>query len=169
MFLSALCVLAEASFYKVVADKINERVGRYLFFMLMFSAGMWNASAGLCTVLSMRILLNIVIAFLPSSFAMYMTMFAFSFALDRPSFGNSRRTLLATVSFAVGAVVGWPFALALAIPFMLEELFFFGADRVTPEVYQSWLFQRWTRFLTAGLCASLVSVNAFQLSLYNAL
>ncbi|KAG6900525.1 hypothetical protein C0993_009478 [Termitomyces sp. T159_Od127] len=46
-FLSAFCVLAEASFYKVVADKINERVGRYLFFMLLFSAGMWNASAGL--------------------------------------------------------------------------------------------------------------------------
>ncbi|KAG5342034.1 hypothetical protein C0989_005714 [Termitomyces sp. Mn162] len=118
MFVSAFCVLAEASFYKVVADKINERVGRYLFFMLLFSAGMWNASA----------------AFLPSSFAMYMSMFAFSFALDRPSYGNSRRTLLATVSFATGAVVGWPFALALAIPFVLEELFLFGADRVTPEI-----------------------------------
>ncbi|KAG5732486.1 putative glycosyltransferase, partial [Termitomyces sp. T112] len=37
MFVSAFCVLAEASFYKVVADKINERVGRYLFFMLLFS------------------------------------------------------------------------------------------------------------------------------------
>jgi hypothetical protein len=30
-----------------VREKINERVGRYLFFMLLFSAGMWNASAGM--------------------------------------------------------------------------------------------------------------------------
>ncbi|KAG6900526.1 hypothetical protein C0993_009479 [Termitomyces sp. T159_Od127] len=89
---------------------------------------------------------------------MYMTMFAFSFALDRPSFRNSRRTLLATVSFAVGAIVGWPFALALALPFVFEELFLFGTDLVTPEVYQSWLFKRWTRLFFAGLCALLVLV-----------
>ncbi|KAG6817957.1 hypothetical protein H0H87_012425 [Tephrocybe sp. NHM501043] len=65
---------------------------------------------------------------------MYMTMFAFSFAVDRPSYSNSRRTLMGTLSFATGAIVGWPFALALAIPFVFEELFVFGADRVTPEV-----------------------------------
>ncbi|KAG6841767.1 hypothetical protein C0991_007096 [Blastosporella zonata] len=142
MFLSALCVLAEVSFYRTVVVKINERVGRYLFFMLMFSAGMWNASA----------------AFLPSSFAMYMTMFAFSFAIDRPSYINSRRTMMATLSFATGAIIGWPFALALAIPFVFEELFIFGADLVTPEVYQSWLFKRWTRLFVAGLCAALIIV-----------
>ncbi|KAF8078928.1 glycosyltransferase family 22 protein [Lyophyllum atratum] len=142
IFLAALCAFAEARFYRTVAEKINERVGRYLFFMLLFSAGMWNASA----------------AFLPSSFAMYMTMFAFSYALDRPSYNNPRRTLLATLAFAVGAIVGWPFALALAIPFVFEELFVFGADRVAPEVYQSWIFKRWRRIFAAGLAASLIFI-----------
>ncbi|KAF5385061.1 hypothetical protein D9615_001258 [Tricholomella constricta] len=142
MFLSALCVLAEARFYRTVAEKINERVGRYLFFMLLVSAGMWNASA----------------AFLPSSFAMYMNMFAFSYALDRPSAGNPRRTLLATLSFATGAIVGWPFALALAIPFVIEELFIFGADLVSPEVYNSWIFKRWKRIFTAGLAAAFIFI-----------
>ncbi|GLB35861.1 putative mannosyltransferase [Lyophyllum shimeji] len=142
IFLATICAFSEAKFYRTVAEKINERVGRYLFFMLLFSAGMWNAST----------------AFLPSSFAMYMTMFAFSYALDRPSYNNPRRTLLATLAFAVGAIVGWPFALALAIPFVFEELFIFGADVVAPEVYQSWVTKRWKRLFAAGLVASLIFI-----------
>jgi alpha-1,2-mannosyltransferase len=38
--------LAEAAFYRAVVDNISMKVGRYLFFMLAFSAGMWNSSAG---------------------------------------------------------------------------------------------------------------------------
>ncbi|KAG6910519.1 hypothetical protein DXG01_009938 [Tephrocybe rancida] len=144
--------------FLVVVEKINERVGRYLFFMLMFSAGMWNASSGLFPYLNIDMCLILPKAFLPSSFAMYMTMFAFSFAVDRPSFINPRRTMMATLSFAAGAIVGWPFALALAIPFVFEELFVFGADRVTPEVYQSWLFKRWARLFGSGLCAALIFI-----------
>jgi alpha-1,2-mannosyltransferase len=45
--LATISVFAEAKFYRTVYEKINERVGRYLFFMLLFSAGMWNASAGI--------------------------------------------------------------------------------------------------------------------------
>ncbi|KAG5647748.1 hypothetical protein DXG03_008471 [Asterophora parasitica] len=138
----AICVFAEAKFYRTVTERINERVGRYLFFMLLVSAGMWNASS----------------AFLPSSFAMYMTMFAFSYALERPSVQKSRRTLLATLSFATGAIVGWPFALALAIPFVFEELFVYGADVVSPEAYQSWIVKRWKSLFVAGFVAALIFV-----------
>lgn len=46
MFLGVISVLTEARFYRTVSEKINDRVGRYLFFMLLFSAGMWNASTG---------------------------------------------------------------------------------------------------------------------------
>lgn len=46
IFLAFLSTLTEAAFYRAVHQKINERVGRYLFFMLLFSAGMWNASTG---------------------------------------------------------------------------------------------------------------------------
>lgn len=46
IFLAIISVVAEAKLYRAVYEKINERVGRYLFFMLLFSAGMWNASTG---------------------------------------------------------------------------------------------------------------------------
>ncbi|KAF8215850.1 glycosyltransferase family 22 protein [Mycena galopus ATCC 62051] len=140
--LATISVLAEAKFYRTVYEKINERVGRYLFFMLLFSAGMWNASAAL----------------LPSSFAMYMTTFAFSYALAPSSAQNNRRTLAATVLFATGAIVGWPFALALSIPFVLEELFVFSADRVAPEIRFLWMFNRWKRLFTSGLAAALIFI-----------
>ncbi|KAJ7204337.1 glycosyltransferase family 22 protein [Mycena pura] len=140
--LATISVFAEAKFYRVVYERINERVGRYLFFMLLFSAGMWNASA----------------AFLPSSFAMYMTTFAFSYALEPSSAQNNRRTAAATILFATGAIVGWPFALALSIPFVFEELFIFGADRVAPEIRMLWMLNRWKRLLSAGLAASLIFI-----------
>ncbi|KAF7303187.1 Mannosyltransferase [Mycena kentingensis (nom. inval.)] len=138
--LAVVSVFAEAKLYRAVYDKINERVGRYLFFMLLFSAGMWNASAAL----------------LPSSFAMYTTTFAFSYALQPATAQNGRRTLSATLLFATGAIVGWPFALALAIPFVLEELFIFSGDRVAPELYSSWIVARWKRLFSAGLAATLI-------------
>lgn len=147
MLLALTCTLAEAKFYRTVYEKINERVGRYLFFMLLFSAGIWHAS----------------VAFLPSSFAMYMNMFAFSYALDPPSIKNNQRTIMATLCFATGAIVGWPFALALAIPFVLEELFVYGADRVLPENRPSWLLKRWMRLLGAGMSASLLFVPVIGL------
>ncbi|KAF7347560.1 Mannosyltransferase [Mycena venus] len=140
--LATVSVFAEAKFYRTVYEKINERVGRYLFFMLLFSAGMWNASAAL----------------LPSSFAMYMTTFAFSYALAPSSAQNNQRTLAATLLFATGAIVGWPFALALAIPFVLEELFVFSADRVAPEIRVSWMIKRWKRLFSAGLAAALIFI-----------
>ena len=38
--------LIESYFYRSVYTHVNERVGRYLFFMLSFNAGMWNAAPG---------------------------------------------------------------------------------------------------------------------------
>ncbi|KAG7452101.1 uncharacterized protein BT62DRAFT_915842 [Guyanagaster necrorhizus] len=51
--------------------------------------------------------------------------------------------------FATGAIVGWPFALALAIPFVFEELFVFGADTVPSASYGSWISTRWKRLFGA--------------------
>ncbi|KXN88819.1 Alpha-1,2-mannosyltransferase alg9 [Leucoagaricus sp. SymC.cos] len=140
--LAIASTITECAFYRTVVSKINERVGRYLFFMMLFNAGMWNAST----------------AFLPSSFAMYTTAFAFSYALEPASLSNNRRTLAATLSFALGAIIGWPFALAISLPFVVEELLVFGSDRVAPQVKSSWLTQRWTRFLKAVATASLIFV-----------
>ncbi|KAH7916464.1 glycosyltransferase family 22 protein [Hygrophoropsis aurantiaca] len=142
IFLAVISTLCEAKLCRTVVEKINERVGRYLFFMLLLSAGMWNATA----------------AFLPSSFAMYTTTLAFSYSVEPPSISNKRRTLFSTLLFATGAIVGWPFALALAIPFVYEELFVLGADRVEPSARSSWMNSRWTRLFSAGLMASLILV-----------
>jgi hypothetical protein len=44
--LGLICSLCEARFYRSVVEHISDRVGRYMLFMLFFSAGMWNASTG---------------------------------------------------------------------------------------------------------------------------
>jgi hypothetical protein len=46
IFLATISVLVEATFFRSIADRINDRVGRYHFFLMFFSAGMWNASTG---------------------------------------------------------------------------------------------------------------------------
>lgn len=94
---------------------------------------------------------------------MYMTTFAFSYALAPSSAQNNRRTLAATLLFATGAIVGWPFALALSVPFVFEELFIFSADRVAPEIQMMWMFNRWKRLFTAGLAALLIFVSLLDL------
>ncbi|KAH7886077.1 glycosyltransferase family 22 protein [Phlebopus sp. FC_14] len=140
IFLAVVSTLCEAKLCRVVVEKINERVGRYLFFTLLFSAGMWNATA----------------AFLPSSFAMYTTTLAFAFGLEPSSMKNTKKPLWTTLLFATGAIVGWPFALALSLPFVLEELFILGGDRVQGPTRRSWLATRWKRLICAGLVAALI-------------
>ncbi|EKM84086.1 hypothetical protein AGABI1DRAFT_67279 [Agaricus bisporus var. burnettii JB137-S8] len=140
--LAIVSTVAECTFYRAVVSKVNDRVGRYLFFMMLFNVGMWNASTAL----------------LPSSFAMYTTAMAMAYALEPASVNNHRRTLAATLYFALGAIVGWPFALAISIPFVLEELFIFGGDQVASEVKAKWFMQRCRGFLSAFLAASLIFV-----------
>ena len=72
---------------------------------MIFSPGMFNASA----------------AYLPSSFAMYCVM------LGMAAFMNWRgglKTAQGIFWFAVGGILGWPFAFALSFPFLFEELLF---------------------------------------------
>lgn len=94
---------------------------------------------------------------------MYTTTLAFTFALAPPSVENSRRTLLATLHYAKGAIVGWPFALALAIPFVFEELFILGADRIASSARTAWTLVRWKRLVGIGLVASLIFVSSHLL------
>ncbi|KAG8219545.1 glycosyltransferase family 22 protein, partial [Butyriboletus roseoflavus] len=142
IFLAVLSTLCEAKFFRTVVEKINDRVGRYLFFILLFNAGMWNATA----------------AFLPSSFAMYATTLAFAFAFESSTVTNMRRTLCATMLFATGAIVGWPFALALSLPYVFEELFVLSGDKVDPASRINWVFARWQHLILAGLVSALIFV-----------
>ena len=46
LFLGLISTLCEAKVYRAVVDTVNERVGRYMLFGMIFSAGMWSASVG---------------------------------------------------------------------------------------------------------------------------
>jgi alpha-1,2-mannosyltransferase len=90
---------------------------------------------------------------------MYTNTLAFAYTLQAPSLKNGHRTLAATLLFATGAIVGWPFALAVSIPFVLEELFVHGLDHVPAEAKFSWFIKRFGRLVGAGMVAALLFVR----------
>lgn len=160
ILLALASTLCEAKLYRVLVDKINVRVGRYFFFMLLFNAGMWNAAPGKWLLRGhLNMSSRVLAAFLPSSFAMYANTLAFAYAVEPANSGNPRRTFAATISFAAGAIVGWPFALVVAVPFVFEELFMRGVDHVPADVYASWMSKRWQRLVMAGSTAALIFVS----------
>lgn len=90
---------------------------------------------------------------------MYTTTLASAYVFQLPSAANYKRTLIATVLFALGALVGWPFALAISIPFVFEEIFLLGADRVDPKDRVTWAGKRFLRLVQCGFVASLIIVR----------
>jgi alpha-1,2-mannosyltransferase len=90
---------------------------------------------------------------------MYLVTLASAYSLEAPSLRNNKRTFTATMLFAVAAVFGWPFALALAIPFVFEELFVAGNDIVLPAMRLSWMVARCRRLFLFGLAASTLFVS----------
>lgn len=88
--------------YRVITLTIHPRIGILFVIALVLSPGNFHAST----------------AYLPSSFAMYTGM------LGAAAFMNWRgglRTASGIAWFAVGGIIGWPFAMALCAPFLLEE------------------------------------------------
>lgn len=101
-----------------------------------------------------------VTAFLPSSFSLYTTLLAISYAL-RPASSDAkgnRWALMATLWFAIGGILGWPFSLLLAIPFVIEQLFVRGSDIVPPDVWSGFFAKRVTRLVKYGALASTVAI-----------
>lgn len=92
---------------------------------------------------------------------MYLNAIGFAYFIEPTTSTNFRRTLLATLAFATGALVGWPFSIAVALPFMFEELFLFGKDTVSPKSVFSWRLQRFSRLVQCGLVAALLLVSGY--------
>ena len=90
---------------------------------------------------------------------MYANLLAFSHAIRLPSKFDTRRTVLATFFFATGAIVGWPFSLLVSVPFVLEELFVYGSDRIPSIVRSVWLHSRVKRLIFSGLIAASLFVS----------
>jgi alpha-1,2-mannosyltransferase len=103
--LAFVCALCQTKMFRVINGTLNPRIALFFMMAMIFSPGMFHASA----------------SFLPSSFAMYTTM------LGMAAFMNWRgglKTALGMFYFSIGAILGWPFAIALSAPFLLEELIF---------------------------------------------
>ncbi|OBT39810.1 hypothetical protein VE00_10096 [Pseudogymnoascus sp. WSF 3629] len=100
--LAFVCAVCQTQLFRVISITLNPRIALFFLMAMISSPGVFRAST----------------AFLPSSFAMYTTM------LGMAAFINWRgglRTATGVFWFAVGGVLGWPFSVALALPFLVEE------------------------------------------------
>lgn len=101
--LALVCAQCESRFSSAIAKVVNRRAAFFFFMIMISSPGIYHAAP----------------AYLPSSFAMYTTMLGFSAFMDiRGGVGIPAGIFW----FAGGALLGWPFAGALIIPFVLEQL-----------------------------------------------
>lgn len=119
--------------YTAVSSNINRRVGILYLVFTICSAGMFHAAA----------------AFLPSTFAMYTTMLGMAAFIDRH---RGVRTVRGIFWFTLGGLLGWPFSMAMCVPFILEELFM---------AVVSWgLIPTLTRFIKGGLLSFTLLVSS---------
>jgi len=103
IFLGFVCALCETQLFAVVSRVMSPRIGMIFLVISVTAAGMFHAS----------------VAYLPSSFAMYCTMLGLASFMD---WRGGLRTASGIMWFGIGGIVGWPFASALVIPFVGEEI-----------------------------------------------
>jgi alpha-1,2-mannosyltransferase len=102
--LALVCAVCQTKLFSVVSRTLNPRIAIIFLIISVTSTGMFHASA----------------AYLPSSFAMYTTMLGVAAFMD---WRGGLRTAQGMMWFGIGAAIGWPFAAALVLPFILEEVF----------------------------------------------
>jgi alpha-1,2-mannosyltransferase len=101
--LAFFCALSQTLLWRAICLALNPRVGLFFIVAIISSPGNFHAAT----------------AFLPSSFAMYMAMVGTAAFMDWRTRGL--QTSQGMFWFAVGGVIGWPFAAALCAPFLVEE------------------------------------------------
>lgn len=102
VMLGFVCALCELRLFTTVSRILNPRIGIMFSIIMVTGPGMFHAS----------------VAYLPSSFSMYMTMLGTAAFMD---WRGGLKTAQGIMWFGVGAIVGWPFSAALIVPFMIEE------------------------------------------------
>ncbi|KAJ5291935.1 GPI mannosyltransferase [Penicillium angulare] len=103
VFLAVLCAACQTRLYSSISRSINPRMGLVFITIIIFSPGIFHASA----------------AFLPSTFTMYTSTLGLAAFLDLQKGGP--KIAQGIMWFAFGAIVGWPFAGALILPLIAEE------------------------------------------------
>ncbi|EPS25307.1 putative Dol-P-Man alpha-mannosyltransferase [Penicillium oxalicum 114-2] len=101
--LAVFCAACQTRLYSSICRTLNPRIGLLFILIALFSPGIFHAST----------------AFLPSTFTMYTGMLGLSAFLD---LRDSHKTAQGIMWFGLGSIVGWPFAGALMVPLLLEEL-----------------------------------------------
>ncbi|EME42118.1 glycosyltransferase family 22 protein [Dothistroma septosporum NZE10] len=104
IMLGFICAVCEARLFSKISHVLNGRIAIMFQFIITTSPGMYHAS----------------IAYLPSSFAMYFIMLGMASFMD---WRGGLRTAQGIFFMGVGACLGWPFAAAMSIPYLLEEVF----------------------------------------------
>lgn len=100
---------------------------------------------------------NPLVAFLPSTFAMYTTMLFFSQMLQPPRQHSAKRTFWAIFWVGLGGLLGWPFSAAVGLPFALEELLIHSRNQSKKKTVR---FRDWRRIRFLRLVTSAIAVLA---------
>lgn len=100
--LALACALCQTLLYRVISLTVHPRIGVFFILALILSPGNFHAST----------------AYLPSSFSMCTGMLGAAAFMD---WTGGLKTAAGIAWFAAGGIIGWPFAMALAGPFLLEE------------------------------------------------
>lgn len=113
--LGLACAYCEATLFSTISRVLNPRVGIMFMIVMVSAPGMFGAAA----------------AYLPSSFTMYTNMLGASAFMD---WEDSNRTTKGIRWFGIGSILGWPFAGALAIPFLCEDFAMIWVTKAWPEL-----------------------------------
>lgn len=100
--LAVVCAASETRLYAAISRALNPRVAVFYLMVVAFTPGFFYSSAAL----------------LPSSFAMYTSTLGLTAFMD---WRGGPKTAVGIMWFGIGALLGWPFAGALIIPFVLED------------------------------------------------
>lgn len=101
--LGFICALCETRLFTNISAVLNPRIALTFLGIMATAPGMFHAS----------------IAYLPSSFAIYFVMLGMAAFMD---WRGGLRTAQGIWCIGTGACLGWPFAVAMSAPFLLEEL-----------------------------------------------
>ncbi|KAK9369889.1 Alg9-like mannosyltransferase family-domain-containing protein [Lipomyces kononenkoae] len=101
--LGSFCAFCEINLYSTIWRNISARAATLFLVFSVSATGMFHAS----------------VTFLPSTFSMYFTMLAFSYILDEKARYAPHRALF---MFAISGILGWPFALLIAAPYVADVL-----------------------------------------------
>lgn len=111
-----------------------EQIAKYYFLFTLTNVGMFLSST----------------SFLPSTFAMYMTMIAYSSWLQ-----SYNRTAILAIGSAV--LLGWPFAVLTGVPIAID-ICFLNSNKIKNSLY----FIKWTICFAVLIAVPLVSFDSFM-------